>query len=571
MNPFYISSIILAFTSFLFGLLVYLKDRDNSLSRQWFIFSVFLSCWAISLYFVASARNANIALSWQYLLDIVALWIPVAYFNFITTLLNIKTPRLSSAISGAAALLSVFSITSFFKLGVVQKFDFYWINPGQFYFVFPLFFAVVISYSLFLLIRVYMKEPGGSMLRSQIRYQLIAGAIGFSGGATNFLPQLFNVFPFGNYFVIIYIFFISYSILKYHLFNLKLILVELAILLLNLFLFLNVFTSHEKTDFVLNVSVSVFVLAFSIFLIRGIYKDIRDRERIEELVKEMEIANEKLRMLEGQKTEFVSIASHQLRTPLTVIKGYASMILEGTFGIISDAARDAMEKLYKSSERIVALVEDLLTVSRIEQGRMMLVFEKVNFRDLVQAVIDELDSEISEAKIDLTFNTEEEKQFFVNVDEKKFKQVVKHIMENAIKYTPAPGSVRVAISDDDLTKKVRLTVSDTGIGMTHGQITAIFERFNLKANVEEKTDEHGDTFGAREETHDHQDLATQNLSEQAKKDAEESAMLEKRSPGIGLYIAQEIIEAHKGTLRIESEGTDRGTTVVVELPEANQS
>ncbi len=555
MNLFYTSSIILASTSFLLGLMVYLKERENNLSRQWFIFSIFLASWAISLYLVTSAKSATAAIGWQYLLDIVALWIPVAYFSFITTLLNKKFPRLIWMISGTAVFLSVFSLTSFFKLGVIQKFDFYWINPGPYYFVFPLFFASVILYSLFLLVRVYIKEPKGSILRSQIMYQIIAGAIGFSGGATNFLPQLFNVFPFGNYFVIIYIFFISYSILKYNLFNLKLILVELAILLLNLFLFLNVFTSHAKADLILNVSVSAFILVFSIFLMRGIYKDIRDRERIEGLVKEMEIANEKLRMLEGQKTEFVSIASHQLRTPLTVIKGYASMILEGTFGSITAEVRRAMENLYKSSERIVALVEDLLTVSRIEQGRMMLVFEKVNFKDFAQSALAELEDEVAEAKIDLSFTAEEGKEFFVDIDEKKFKQVVKHILENAIKYTPAPGSVRVAVSDDELTKKVRLTVSDTGIGMTPEQIIAIFERFNLKADVGEHA-----TFDKKHLTQE----------EAEEKEGAESKMLEKRTPGIGLYIAQEIIEAHHGTIRIESAGTDRGTTVVVELPKVER-
>ncbi|HBH71289.1 MAG TPA: hypothetical protein DDX26_00305 [Candidatus Yonathbacteria bacterium] len=547
MNLFYTSSIALSLMSFLLGLIVYLKDRKNNLGKQWFVLSTFISGWAILLYLVASSPRAGDALNWQYLLDIVALGIPVAYFNFVVAFLGLKVRAQVWIFGAVSAMLSILSTTTFFKVGVIQKFGFYWINPGEYYFVFPLFFLVIVTYSLFLLIRAYMTEPRGSILRSQIIYQLIAGAIGFSGGATNFLPQLFNIFPFGNYFVIIYIFFVSYSILKYQLFNLKLILAELAILLLNLFLIVNIFTSHAKFDLMLNVSVFTFIFAFSIILLRGIYKDIRDRERIEGLVKEMEVANERLRAMEQQKTEFVSIASHQLRTPLTVIKGYASMILEGTFGAINDVARDALENLFKSSEKIVALVDDLLTVSRIEQGRMMLNFETINLKGLVQKVLTEMQGEIDEAKINLSFSAEDEEDFFVAVDEKKFKQVVHHILDNAIKYTPQHGSVRVTIVDDAITNNVRLIVSDTGEGMNEEQITAIFERFNLKNEQAEYS-----------ENQARQDFDAQNLGGQA----------EKGTHGIGLYIAQEIISAHHGKLSIESDGKDMGTSVTVEIPRA---
>lgn len=564
MNLFYTSSIALALMSFLLGLIVYLKDRNNNLSRQWFILSTFISGWAILLYLVASSVRAGDALNWQYLLDVVALGIPVAYFNFVVAFLNLKIRAQVWIFIAVSVLLSIFSTTTLFKVGVIQNFGFYWINPGEYYFVFPLFFLVIVTYSLFLLIRAYMTEPKGSILRSQIIYQLIAGSIGFSGGATNFLPQLFNIFPFGNYFVIIYIFFVSYSILKYQLFNLKLILVELAILLLNLFLIINIFISHAKFDLLLNVSVFTFILAFSVILIRGIYKDIRDRERIEGLAREMEVANERLRAMEQQKTEFVSIASHQLRTPITVIKGYASMILEGTFGVINDVARDAMENLFKSSEKIVALVDDLLTVSRIEQGRMMLSFEPVNLKSVVQKVLTEMQSEIDEAKINLSLSVEDNTDFFVAVDEKKFKQVIHHILDNAIKYTPQHGAVRVTIVDDTITDNIRLIISDTGEGMNEEQISAIFERFDLRNeqtgySENNEHDVNGITGADAEAKPAHQDFDAQNLSGQA----------EKGTHGIGLYIAQEIITAHHGKLSIESDGKDMGTSVTVEMPRAN--
>lgn len=191
---------------------------------------------------------------------------------------------------------------------------------------------------------------------------------------------------------------------------------------------------------------------------------------------------------------------------------------------------------------------------------MMLVFETINLKDLVQNVLEETQAAAAEAKIDFSFTAEEGKELLVAVDEKKFKQVVRHILDNAIKYTPAPGSVHVTVADDSLTKKVRFSISDTGNGMTPEQITAIFERFNLKIRGGAKPDEHGDTFQQSIEE-----------AEAVGKAESESKMLEKRTPGIGLYIAQEIIEAHHGTIRIESAGPDRGTTVVVELPRAEGS
>lgn len=376
------------------------------------------------------------------------------------------------------------------------------------------------------------------------------------------LPYLGNyqLISFGPLSTSVMVFSIAYAILKYQLFNIKLILVELAILLLNFFLFINIFLSHGTSSFIFNISLFSGILLFSIFLVRGIYKDIRDREQIFILAKEMEDANEKLRVMEGQKTEFVSIASHQLRTPLTVIKGYASMVLEGTFGNISTDVREAMEKLYKSSERIVSLVEDLLTVSRIEQGRMMLVFATVDFKEFTQKVLEELREEIEESKLELSFTIEDGGDFKVLLDEKKFKQVIAHIIENAVKYTAAPGKIRIFLTEDNVTNKVRLSISDTGVGMTTEQIYAVFERFNMKSNL--------DAAGMEKESVKQSGGIDVKTEQDLKEEVAESEMMKKRTPGIGLYIAQEIIEAHHGSLHLESAGIDKGTTVIVELPKA---
>lgn len=572
--------LIIAVINITYGAIIYLKDKKSATSIWFFLLAISVGLWGVSMFMFRSSQEIYFAEIFARILYFSAAIIPITFIYFAA----VFPSNLSSLTFQQKYLLPVpFFIIALLSLSsgvLVTGVHFYPSEETHIFFnvfyhtLYVLYINIFFIYGYFILIKKYLENRAQNTILSRQIIYIIAGTFisTLIGVFTNLFGPYVGIFKFnwvGQIGNVIMISAISYAIVKHRLFNIKLILVELAILLLNLFLFLNVFTSHERADLILNASVSAAILAFSIFLIRGIYKDIRDRERIGELVKEMELANEKLRMLEGQKTEFVSIASHQLRTPLTVIKGYASMILEGTFGHINDSARDAMEKLYKSSERIVALVEDLLTVSRIEQGRMMLVFEKVNFKDFVQSGLAELADEVAEAKIDLSFTAEEDKEFFVDIDEKKFKQVVKHILENAIKYTPAPGSVRVAVSDDELTKKVRLTVSDTGIGMTREQITSIFERFNLKANMEEAKVTEGEHAGHGKQWERGEQGNLGELGEkweQSQNDEAEAKMMEKRSPGIGLYIAQEIIEAHKGTLRIESAGTDRGTTVVVELP-----
>lgn len=102
MNLFFVSNIILSFTSFLLGFLVYLKDRKSSLGKRWFALSVSIAGWAVLLYLVASSSSSAAALRWQYLLDIVALGIPVTYLHFVTTFLDINASRQMRVFGGAA-------------------------------------------------------------------------------------------------------------------------------------------------------------------------------------------------------------------------------------------------------------------------------------------------------------------------------------------------------------------------------------------------------------------------------------------------------------------------------------
>lgn len=262
--------------------------------------------------------------------------------------------------------------------------------------------------------------------------------------------------------------------------------------------------------------------------------------------------NKRLPAMEQQKTEFVAIVSHQLRSPLTTIKGYISMVLEGSFGVLSDETRGAVNKLYVSSEKMIALVENLITMSQIEQGEIELSFSPKNFVNFIKSVLTDTESKIKVAGLTLSFTIEEESDsVIVDMDEKKLRQVVTHLLENAILYTPAPGTITVAVSVKDKDKKIRLNISDSGIGMTDGQIKALFERFDLAVS---KTGE----------------ILSRDVDKIEEGKQSRAVAFGNKVPGIGTYIAEKIIHAHHGDFWAESGGANNGTTFIVELPFAGE-
>lgn len=538
-------------TSGLMTLLMFFIGKKK-LHYLWAIFCFTVFLFGLGVYFVAGAQTPELAIYWWRISNTGSILIPVLFLHFVYEFLEIKKVRLLLLLYVISILFVVANFTDgFFVNNMRFVFDqYYHQSPSGF--LYPLYtamFFAVTAYSHFLLWKGY-KQSKDILIKNKIKFFFFGMGVSFAGGAFNFLPVYgIDIYPYMNITVFLYPLIISYAIFKHQLFDIKLVLVEIAILLLNLFLLINVFVTYGNADFTLNVALSTFIFIFSIFLIRGINKDIRDREKIEGLVKDMEIANEKLRVMEAQKTEFVSIASHQLRAPLTVIKGYASMILEGTFGVLPPDARVAMEKLFKSSEKIVSLADDLLTVSRIEQGKITLDFKTVNLGALLVEAISELKSDADESRLKLLFRSDSGDEVFGLIDEKKFKQVVKHIIENSIQHTAPGGNIRLVVQNDWISKKLRILISDTGVGMTPLQVSSIFDSpsSNNKEGISVKPVKKG---GSNTEAGD----------------SPANDGTNKMTFGIGLYIAREIIGAHHGSIRIESDGVGKGTTVIVELP-----
>ena len=198
------------------------------------------------------------------------------------------------------------------------------------------------------------------------------------------------------------------------------------------------------------------------------------REKIEKMAKELGEANEKLKELDQLKSEFLSLATHQIRAPLTAIKGYSSMLLEGDFGVLPQKATDSIQTIMKSCQNLINIVADFLNISRIEQGKM--VYEKSIFdlKELVKEVLNELEPNIYKAGLSLEIKMPIE-EIKVNADRGKIKQVVGNIVDNAIKYT-VHGSINISVSVDG--EKAKIAVKDSGVGIDPNEINKLFNKFS---------------------------------------------------------------------------------------------
>ncbi len=524
MNLFSISSLILCLSSIFFSLIVFRNDRDNKVSKSWLYSSISFSGWALGLYGVTSTNSPDYALLWQYLLDVSAIFLPALYFNFLSDLFKFENRKWRYFFVVLATTLAAFSFNHLFKLGVTPKYDFFWINPGPLYVIFPIYFALHALIALIILMYQFVKNRNDLVLRCQIRNTMIAGTMGYVGGSSNFFPQFFNVYPYGNYLVILFIVFMVYGVLKYKLLSGKVISTQIfstAIILVFLF---NILRATELTEWIVNLSIFALVVFFSGLTIRSVNEEVKARHEIETLAKDLELANEHLKELDQQKSEFVSLASHQLRGPLTAVKGYASMLLDNDFGKVEGEVRDAIDKIYKSTQDLVVVVGDYLDVSRIEQGRMQYDFSEFDMKDLIATIVTELRPNIERAKLSMEFDFDTTGEFSVHADQGKIKQVIGNIIDNAIKYCPK-GGIHIWLAHKT-NNKVLVTISDTGVGIHPDVLPRLFEKFT-RAPDASKTNIMG--------------------------------------TGLGLYVARKMIEAHHGRIWAESPGVGLGSSFFIEL------
>ncbi|MFH1783784.1 MAG: PAS domain S-box protein [bacterium] len=234
----------------------------------------------------------------------------------------------------------------------------------------------------------------------------------------------------------------------------------------------------------------------------------------------------KLRDLDQAKSDFLSMVSHELRSPLTSIKGYTSLILGGRVGEVNEKQRKFLEIVATQSNHLTKLISDLLDLSRIESGKLVLKQDKISLKGTTDLIAERFKLQF-DAK-NLTFNMNiGEGPLEVRGDEERILQVISNVMSNAIKFTPEGGSVSIKIYEEN--NNVEFHCTDTGIGLKKGTLENVFSEFYQ---------------------------------------ADSSATRQVGGAGLGLAIVKKIVEAHGGKVWAESEGVNAGTTIALRMPAA---
>jgi len=228
--------------------------------------------------------------------------------------------------------------------------------------------------------------------------------------------------------------------------------------------------------------------------------------------------------LDNAKSDFISTASHQLRTPLTAIKGFVSLLLEGSYGEVETKQQDELKKNYDSNQKLIHLVDDLLNISRMETGRMDFAFVSGQLEDICQKVIDIYDSKAKEKGLYLEYVKSEIVLPEIMIDGDRLGEVISNMVDNAIKYT-AKGGAKLKVEEKD--GNIRVVVSDTGMGVLDDEMPHLFTKFSR---------------------------------------GKDTKRLNVKGIGLGLYVGKFVVEAHGGRIWAESEGENKGSRFILELP-----
>ncbi len=527
----YYSHLLPLILSLIIGLFIFLKDRKNLLNQILFFITIVFALWVFFDLILWAHEKINYIMFFWSMQVLIEPLIYAACLYFVYVFIEKRDLKLNKKIIIASLLLPTIILTS--TKYALLGFDL--TNCDREAIEGPLaiygYIIEIIYFLLILLVAFWGIKKSNAIFRKQI-ILITSGIILFLftfslGNITGSLSLDWTIAQYGLFGMPIFIAFLAYMIVRFQTFNIKLIGAQALVVSLWFLVLGMLFIRNIENVWIVAACTLALVTILGYLLVRGVKREIEQKEKLEILTGQLQDANEKLKSLDKLKTEFLSLASHQLRSPLTAIKGYTSMLMTGDFGAVNKKQKEAIRRVFESSNHLTKVVEDLLNVSKIEQGGMVYIMSPFDMKKIACDLSSDLSIIAKKKGLNLICENDHKEPYTVNGDMEKIRQVILNLIDNSIKYTKE-GSINITLKKDDKTKKILWAVSDTGMGMTPEIKATLFQKFSRG----------------------------------------EGGKVNAGGSGLGLYLAKEIVEGHKGRVWVESDGPGKGSTFFVELDSA---
>ncbi len=538
-----ISAIILNFI--LGGLIMFFAQGKKS-NIFFGLFAISLGIWSITILAFRTFQNQDFLLFWMKFAYIIAIYIGVFFFFFCRIFpdekqinkknyfLHILVTLLFSLLIGSTNfLVKSLKIESW---GVSVEVDvFGWL-------IYATFFLSYFLSAHFFLFKKYFKTDG--IIKTQILFTFLGVFLG--GEIFGVLFNLILPSPFFNEWryiwvgpfltAIIVVPTITYAIARYQLLDIKLIATQILVAITVILSFVDVFLYRSPSEFVLRLFIFIAITIFGFFLIKSITNEVHRGEEIQKLNSELQITvtrlaevseklrlqNEELKKLDQLKTEFISVASHQLRTPLTAMRWGLEFLSSGKKGKLTKGEKETIDDLTQTNNRLIKLVNELLNISRIDEGRLRVDPKPTDLVALIQSCFNDFNPLIEQKKLKLIEHYDKLPK--INLDETVISKAFINLFSNAIKYSRDKKTLTVQLKVEK--PNVILSIQDEGIGIPIKDQENLFKKFYRAANAV---------------TH------------------------QTEGNGLGLYIAKSAIEISGGKIWFESQ-ENIGTTFYISLP-----
>lgn len=487
-----IASAIAIAINLVLGLMVFVNDRKNDTNIIFGFLNITLSFYLLSNLFAVAMISPEDKLMWLRLTMFSAVFLDTFFYLFIRIFPDRKLVLFNFEKVGIVVLTSVtaiLSLTPFVFPGIIMSKDSIVPTPivGP---AIPLFSLVAILFvggGIYLIIRKYRQEKDEIMKK---RFgSIMAGTI-VMFSCFIFLNLLFTVIYDNTFFVKLtpfytttFIVFSAYAIMRLGMFNVKVIATELLVFSLWFLIFIRTLFSIDLNDQLMNGGLLVLVVITGIFLIRSVMKEVEQREilliREKELVESQQREMEKAASVARLKDEFVFIATHELRTPITAIRGFLELVSEAEGDFPADI-QEYLDSIKSASDHMNELVNNLLEIARSDADATKIDTQVVDIAPVINEILKEVDSLVQKKGVKVNMNNFKG-GVKILADAAKLKEALVNLISNGIKYNKDNGVLEIsALREEDT---VIIEIRDTGLGIPKVEQEKIFGKFYRATNT----------------------------------------------------------------------------------------